>query len=92
MRFCTPGMLIVAHRLLLENPAPTAEAIREAIGSNICRCTGYQDIVTSVLAAARARGPAAPRPADRPPRLVGARIPGSKTGCFCSGAGRSWTT
>jgi aerobic carbon-monoxide dehydrogenase small subunit len=50
--FCTPGMLIVSHRLLLENPAPTAEEVRRAIGGNICRCTGYQDIVTSVLAAA----------------------------------------
>ena len=61
--FCTPGMLIVSHRLLLENPTPTAEQVREAIGANICRCTGYQDIVRSVLAAAeagRARGGATP--------------------------------
>jgi aerobic carbon-monoxide dehydrogenase small subunit len=50
--FCTPGMLIVSHRLLLENPAPTADEVRQAIGGNICRCTGYQDIVRSVLAAA----------------------------------------
>jgi carbon-monoxide dehydrogenase small subunit len=50
--FCTPGMLIVGHRLLLENPAPTAAEVREAISGNICRCTGYQDIVASVLAAA----------------------------------------
>ncbi len=52
--FCTPGMLIVSHRLLLENPAPTAEQVRVAISGNICRCTGYQDIVRSVLAAAEA--------------------------------------
>jgi aerobic-type carbon monoxide dehydrogenase small subunit (CoxS/CutS family) len=52
--FCTPGMLIVSHRLLLENPAPTADEVRQAIGGNICRCTGYQDIVRSVLAAAAA--------------------------------------
>ncbi len=50
--FCTPGMLMVGHRLLSENPAATAEEVREAIGANICRCTGYQDIVRSVLAAA----------------------------------------
>jgi carbon-monoxide dehydrogenase small subunit len=50
--FCTPGMLIVGHRLLLENPAPTAAEVRQAISGNICRCTGYQDIVASVLAAA----------------------------------------
>ena len=52
--FCTPGMLMVAHRLLSEHPAPTAAEVREAIGANICRCTGYQDIVASVLAAASA--------------------------------------
>ncbi len=52
--FCTPGMLIVSHRLLLENPTPTAEQVRVAISGNICRCTGYQDIVRSVLAAAEA--------------------------------------
>ena len=60
--FCTPGMLIVAHRLLLENPAPTAEQIREAISGNICRCTGYQDIVRSIQAAAEARRAGGSRP------------------------------
>ncbi len=50
--FCTPGMLMVSHRLLGENPTPTAAEVREAIGGNICRCTGYQDIVTAVLATA----------------------------------------
>jgi aerobic carbon-monoxide dehydrogenase small subunit len=52
--FCTPGMLIVSHRLLLDNPAPSPDEVREAISGNICRCTGYGDIVRSVLAAAPA--------------------------------------
>ena len=54
--FCTPGMLIVSHRLLLENPSPSADEVREAISGNLCRCTGYGDIVKSVLAAAPAYG------------------------------------
>ncbi|MBI4609365.1 MAG: molybdopterin-dependent oxidoreductase [Candidatus Rokubacteria bacterium] len=74
--FCTPGMLMVSHRLLLENPAPTAEEVREAIGGNICRCTGYQDIVTSVLAAtAGGKRPSPPAETDARERLVGAPIP-----------------
>jgi carbon-monoxide dehydrogenase small subunit len=52
--YCTPGMLIAAQALLDANPAPSEEEIREAIGGNLCRCTGYQQIVDAVqLAAAR---------------------------------------
>lgn len=52
--FCTPGMLMLAHELLRENPAPSEQEIREAISANLCRCTGYQGIVEAVrLAAAR---------------------------------------
>jgi aerobic-type carbon monoxide dehydrogenase small subunit (CoxS/CutS family) len=52
--FCTPGMLMLAHELLRENPAPSEQEIREAIAANLCRCTGYQGIVEAVrLAAAR---------------------------------------
>ena len=52
--FCTPGMLIAAQALLEEKSAPTEAQIREAIGGNLCRCTGYQQIVDAVqLAAAR---------------------------------------
>ncbi|HUB95274.1 MAG TPA: (2Fe-2S)-binding protein [Stellaceae bacterium] len=55
--YCTPGMLIAAHALLLENSAPTEHDIREAIGSNLCRCTGYKQIVDAIaLAAERLRG------------------------------------
>jgi carbon-monoxide dehydrogenase small subunit len=50
--FCTPGMLMVAHELLRENPAPTRAEIREALTGNLCRCTGYQTIVESIEAAA----------------------------------------
>jgi carbon-monoxide dehydrogenase small subunit len=53
--FCTPGMLCSAAALLRENPHPTAEEIRERLSGNLCRCTGYQDIVASVLAAAAAQ-------------------------------------
>jgi carbon-monoxide dehydrogenase small subunit len=54
--YCTPGMLIAAQALLAENADPDDEAIREAIGGNLCRCTGYGQIVEAVrLAAARLR-------------------------------------
>jgi carbon-monoxide dehydrogenase small subunit len=52
--YCTPGMLIAAQALLDANPRPTEDEIREAIGGNLCRCTGYQQIVDAVrLAASR---------------------------------------
>ncbi len=50
--FCTPGMLTRAYRLLLENPDPTDEEIRMGIAGNLCRCTGYQNIVKAVRYAA----------------------------------------
>jgi carbon-monoxide dehydrogenase small subunit len=50
--YCTPGMLIASHALLTENPSPTEAEIREAIGGNLCRCTGYQQIVEAVQMAA----------------------------------------
>ncbi len=50
--FCTPGMLIRAYRLLQENPDPTDEEIRWGISGNLCRCTGYQNIVKAVRSAA----------------------------------------
>jgi aerobic carbon-monoxide dehydrogenase small subunit len=52
--YCTPGMLIACHALVAHNPHPDEAAIREAIGGNLCRCTGYQQIVDAVkLATAR---------------------------------------
>jgi carbon-monoxide dehydrogenase small subunit len=50
--FCTPGMMLVSAALLEENPDPTEEEIRWAISGNICRCTGYQNIVKAVQWAA----------------------------------------
>lgn len=52
--FCTPGMLMCASELLAENPNPTAEEVRRGISGNLCRCTGYDSIVKSVLSAAEA--------------------------------------
>jgi aerobic carbon-monoxide dehydrogenase small subunit len=55
--FCTPGMVLRAVEFLGENPDPTREEAREAMASNLCRCTGYQHIVDSVMeGAARLRG------------------------------------
>jgi carbon-monoxide dehydrogenase small subunit len=52
--FCTPGFLMLATALLRENPDPSDDEIREAMASNICRCTGYQSILEAVRAAADA--------------------------------------
>ena len=46
--YCTPGMLIACHALVEKTPQPNEEQIREAIGGNLCRCTGYQQIVDAV--------------------------------------------
>ena len=55
--FCTPGMIMAAASYLEENPAPTEEQVREALEGNLCRCTGYHNIVKSILdAAARTSG------------------------------------
>jgi carbon-monoxide dehydrogenase small subunit len=51
--FCTPGMILTAHQLLMRNPQPTEEEIRHAIDGNLCRCTGYQHIVDAVQYAAK---------------------------------------
>ncbi len=50
--FCTPGMITRAYRLLQENPDPSEEEIRYAMAGNLCRCTGYQNIVKAIMAAA----------------------------------------
>src|SRR5204862_7010832 len=74
--FCTPGMMLVARALLAENPDPTDDDVRWAISGNVCRCTGYMNIVKAVRSAARMRagagdrdgsaglGPEEPAPAD----------------------------
>lgn len=66
--FCTPGMVLTAHALLLRNHAPTREQIRTALAANLCRCTGYQQIVDAIEAAAQCyREPAAAAPKIRRP-------------------------
>jgi len=55
--FCTPGMIMRAYRLLQENPSPSEEEIRFGISGNLCRCTGYQNIVKAIqFAAAKLKG------------------------------------
>ena len=55
--YCTPGMIMRSHRLLQENPNPTEDKIRFGIGGNLCRCTGYQNIVKAIqYAAAKING------------------------------------
>jgi aerobic carbon-monoxide dehydrogenase small subunit len=54
--FCTPGMVMAAVSLLAENPNPTEQEVREGLEGNLCRCTGYHNIVRAVLAAAGAAG------------------------------------
>jgi aerobic carbon-monoxide dehydrogenase small subunit len=60
--FCTPGMMLVGTALLARNPNPTEEEIRWAISGNICRCTGYMNIVKAIQYAARAQAAQAKTP------------------------------
>jgi carbon-monoxide dehydrogenase small subunit len=54
--YCTPGMVMAAVSLLKENPDPTEQEVREGLEGNLCRCTGYHNIVKAVLAAAKVPG------------------------------------
>ncbi len=56
--YCTPGMIMAAAGLLSENPDPTEEQVRHALEGNLCRCTGYHNIVKAVLDAAKTKSPA----------------------------------
>jgi aerobic carbon-monoxide dehydrogenase small subunit len=55
--FCTPGMIMASAALLAENPNPTEVEVRQALEGNLCRCTGYHNIVKAVLDAAKSKGP-----------------------------------
>ena len=55
--FCTPGMIMASSALLAENPNPTEVEVRQALEGNLCRCTGYHNIVKAVLDAAKSKGP-----------------------------------
>lgn len=52
---CIPGMIVAGEALLMKNPTPTREQIREALAGNLCRCTGYQQIVDAIEATAKGR-------------------------------------
>jgi carbon-monoxide dehydrogenase small subunit len=54
--YCTPGMIMAAAGLLAENPNPTEQDVRRALEGNLCRCTGYHNIVKAVLDAAKVKG------------------------------------
>lgn len=62
--FCTPGMILSAKALLDENPSPTEDDVKRALGGNLCRCTGYVKIVEAILAASRS-SPARPETVDK---------------------------
>ncbi len=53
--FCTPGLIVATHDLLVRNPSPSDDEIREALAGNLCRCTGYEKILDAVRMAASAR-------------------------------------
>ena len=62
--YCTPGMMLVGASLIEENPMPSDDEVRFAISGNICRCTGYMNIVTAIQAAAQASSGATVEPAN----------------------------
>jgi carbon-monoxide dehydrogenase small subunit len=62
--YCTPGMIMAATDLLRENPDPTEEEVRDGLEGNLCRCTGYQNIVRAVLKAAHAAEAHADEPTE----------------------------
>ena len=53
--FCTPGMVMTAYALLERNPHPTEEEIKEAISGNLCRCTGYTNIISAIITGSKKR-------------------------------------
>jgi carbon-monoxide dehydrogenase small subunit len=67
--YCTPGMIMAAAGLLAENPDPTEQEVRHGLEGNLCRCTGYHNIVKAVLDAAKTKSPS-----------IGAGDPAASTG------------
>jgi carbon-monoxide dehydrogenase small subunit len=58
--YCTPGMVMAVRQLLADNPSPSESEVREGLAGNLCRCTGYQNIVAAVLTAAGGTSPPHP--------------------------------
>lgn len=52
--YCTPGMILMGRALLLQNPKPTEQQVKEYISGNLCRCTGYENIIKAILAVSAA--------------------------------------
>jgi carbon-monoxide dehydrogenase small subunit len=71
--FCTPGMIMTAADLLARNPDPSDGEIRHAIEGNLCRCTGYQNIVAAIREAARTMRAGAAEPTPAAAATVGAQ-------------------
>jgi aerobic carbon-monoxide dehydrogenase small subunit len=69
--FCTPGMMLIGEELISRIPDPTDEQIRWAISGNMCRCTGYMNIVKAVQHAAKLTSAAAKAPADKAAAMAG---------------------
>lgn len=94
--YCTPGMIIAAEALLAENPEPSEGEIRTALSGNLCRCTGYMEIVRAVQEAALVRrggSPASESGHDAnghaaPGRYIGRRVPPLEDRRFAAGKGR----
>ncbi|HSE03631.1 MAG TPA: 2Fe-2S iron-sulfur cluster-binding protein, partial [Methylomirabilota bacterium] len=86
--FCTPGMLLTAQALLERNPDPDPATVREAIGGNYCRCTGYHAIVQAIIAAATGRpGRAAASAASPEGGYVGRSVIRPQTARLVAGRG-----
>ena len=86
--FCTSGMLLTAHELLEREPHPDPVTVREALGGNYCRCTGYHAIVQAVMrAAARRGGSAAPEAASANGDYIGRSVVRPQTARLVAGRG-----
>ena len=85
--FCTSGMLLTAHALLEREPRPDPAAIREALGANYCRCTGYHAIVQAVSRAAERRAGAAPPPPSPDGGYIGRTVVRPQTARLVAGRG-----
>jgi carbon-monoxide dehydrogenase small subunit len=69
--YCTPGMIMAAAALLSENPNPTEEDVRHGLEGNLCRCTGYHNIVKAVLDASKGKTPSIAQPEEAAPAHPG---------------------
>ena len=68
--YCTPGMIMAAAGLLADNPNPTEAEVRKGLEGNLCRCTGYHNIVKAVLDAAKGKSPAIEQPQPDQPEVT----------------------